>query len=662
MFSQLFQTVPDALIVVDDRGIIVMANQHAERLFGYEPGAMASIELEVLMPRSARDRHRVHRAGYMDNPRTRPMGASNMALTGQRLDGQQFPIEIALSPLDNEQGPRFLASVRDISETQRARQGVIRARYDALVARIGQLALETVNEEAVIAELPAMLAEALSVQQVAVAILAPDRKTIHVLASVGSELTGSTATEPAHLLRQALEDGTPILVDDLSSSYGVGHGWPGPAGHKGSLAVMPLLGRDRAIGALIARSTEPRRFDHDAQHLLRSVANLLAALLQRRLTEEQLAHSQRLEAIGQLTGGIAHDFNNLLTVVSGNLQLLEFEYSDRPGALDLIGSALRSVNRGAELTSKLLAFARRQRLQPLAVEPEPLLRDLEVMLRGALGDKIRLRVECEPRIPAVFADATQLDAALVNLALNARDAMPDGGDIQLRASERWVSVGEAGPELAAGHYVVFGVSDSGAGMPPEILARAVEPFFSTKPLGHGTGLGLSMVYGFVRQSDGYILINSRIGAGTTVEMFLPVAPDSFIAPVPVALPATDATGKRVLVVEDDPDVRTLAAAIVASLGYGVSAVASAADALELLRGDATFALLFSDVMLGEGMNGKELARAARKLRPGLAVLLASGYEDTPEDSAAGEVFELLRKPYRREQLSDGLRRQLRQKP
>ncbi len=656
MFPQLFEMVPDALIVVDDRGMIVLANHQAERLFGYPDGALTNVELELLMPKSARERHRMHRDNYMENPRTRPMGDSNMALTGQRLDGQQFPIEIALSPLEGDHGPRFLASVRDISESQRARQAVIRARYDALVGRLGQLALESIDETGVLSELPALLSDALGVAEVAVAIMAPDRRQVHVLASIGARDTEAAALDPDSLLRQAMQQGQPVLVDDIAIAQG--RGWPGLGESIGSLAIMPLPGRDRAIGALVVRSSEPRRFDHDAQHFLRSVANLLAALLQRRLTEEQLAHSQRLEAIGQLTGGIAHDFNNLLTVMSGYLQLLEIEYGEHPGAQELIGSALRSVTRGAELTSKLLAFARKQSLQPQAVDPEPLLRDLEVMLRGALGDKIRLRLECEPSIQAVFADATQLDAALVNLALNARDAMADGGEIHLRAGERWVAAAEASPELGAGHYVVFSVSDTGCGMTPEVAARAVEPFFSTKALGHGTGLGLSMVYGFVRQSEGYLRLDSSDGRGTTVEMFLPVAPAAENPVGSEPTPEVPVSGMRVLVVEDDAQLRQMVTAIVASLGYGVEAVSSGAEALALLREDAAFDILFSDVMLGDGINGKELARAALKLRPRLAVLLASGYDDVPEDSSTGPKFELLRKPYRREQLSDGLRRQL----
>jgi PAS domain S-box-containing protein len=661
--AQLFEIVPDALIVVDDSGRIVRANRQAEQLFGYAPSALTGLELEALIPEGARDRHRGHRAGYMSSPRTRPMGgSSNLSLIGQRLDGQQFPVEIALSPVNIDVGLCYLASVRDISETHRARQVVVRARHDALVARIGQLALEAADERLMIDELPALLAEALNVEAVGVLFLHPERGDVELLASVGLGDRGASLDMPDGALKRALSDGVPLIIEDLSVQAPDELSWLIPTDFSGSLAMMPLQGRDRALGALFARSSEPRRFDHDALHLLRSVANLLAALVLRRRTEEQLAHSQRLDAVGQLTGGVAHDFNNLLTILSGNLQLLEIECEDRPEANELIASAQRSVARGAELTAKLLAFARRQRLSPRAVRAQTLLHELERMLRGTLGDAIRLQVECGEDVPPAHVDATQLDTALLNLALNARDAMPRGGEISIQASERWIAVDEAGPELLAGHYVVFTVTDTGRGMSPETVTRAAEPFFTTKAVGHGTGLGLSMVHGFVHQSGGHLRIDSRLGYGTRVELYLPVAPSTAVETTAHSDPAfarsTAGQGETLLVVEDNTEVRNVAAAFLRAQGYRVLSVAGAEQALRHLQDDPAIALLFSDVMLGRGLNGEELARAARKIKPGLAVLLTTGYENVANEFPAGESFELLRKPYRHEQLAAMIRRQL----
>jgi nitrogen-specific signal transduction histidine kinase len=386
-------------------------------------------------------------------------------------------------------------------------------------------------------------------------------------------------------------------------------------------------------------------------HLLRSVANLLAALLQRRRTEDQLAHSQRLDAIGQLTGGIAHDFNNLLTVMSGNLQLLEADL-ERPDQRELVGSALRSASLGAELTAKLLAFARKQRLSPRGIEPAPLLRDIAGLLRRTLGEGVRLEVACSEALPPAFADPTQLDSALVNLALNARDAMPSGGEVTLSAHERWVTAGHVEPELQPGRYVVFSVADTGSGMPPEVLARAVDPFFTTKDSGRGSGLGLSMVYGFVVQSGGNLHIASRPGAGTRVDLYLPARGYAHAARPAASTPVARSRGQLVLVVEDEPEVRKVAESLLRSVGYRTLAVADAESALERLASEPGVEVLFSDVMLGPGMDGRRLADAALAVRPDLHVLLTSGYEESAQDGESAHP--LLRKPYRREQLAAAL--------
>jgi CheY-like chemotaxis protein len=292
------------------------------------------------------------------------------------------------------------------------------------------------------------------------------------------------------------------------------------------------------------------------------------------------------------------------------------------------------------------------------IVPARLLHDLEVMLRRTLGDSIRLKVECPETIPPAYADATQLDSALLNLALNSRDAMLRGGAITISVSERRIDTESSRQSLRPGHYIVFSVIDTGTGMTPEMVARAVEPFYTTKGIGRGSGLGLSMVYGFVEQSGGHLHIDSRLGYGTRVDVYLPVAREKAPAEVPVSSGIRLGAGERVLIVEDEEAVRDIAAAFVKSLGYSVHAVDSAAAALDYLATDSHVALLFSDVMLGSGMNGKELAQAVRQQRPQLPVLLTSGYEDTAMSAADTQDFELLRKPYRREDLALALQRNL----
>lgn len=657
VFSQLFESVPDALLVVGRDGRIELANENAERLFGYASGQLSGLSVEELVPAGVRERHRGHRERYMSQPRVRPMGGANMTLVGQRRDGQQFPVEIALSPLDSsDASSRYLASVRDISETQRARQALARARYDMVIARIGQLALASTDEESVIERLPGLLAEVMDVPVVAVVVVRGEEAVIR--AQTGLDDTGHGDSQWLSLedgpLQRMLRSGQPLLIQhpDLPDAPGP---WPVDAA---SAVLIPLLDHSRPMGALIALSFQPDRFDHDALQLLQQTGNLVSALLQRRRTEEQLAHAQRLEAIGQLTGGVAHDFNNLLTVLSGSLQLLEIECEGQQAAGEIIASALRSVERGTDLTSKLLAFARRQRLSPRVIDTGALLADLERMLSRTLGETIVLRIECQPGLPSLYADASQLESALVNLALNARDAMPAGGEIMISAQERWVTSESSAPEQRPGHYIAFTVADTGHGMSPAVVARAFEPFFTTKAIGRGSGLGLSMVYGFVSQSGGYMRIDSEPGQGARVELFLPVASaDSAVHEVHV--PDADARGSEaILLVEDEADVRAIGGAFLRSLGYQVVEVGSAADALDHLASREDFALIFSDVMLGGGMNGMELAQAAQALRPRIGVVLTSGYDDPSVQMESHHRFELLRKPYRREALAAAIRRNI----
>jgi CheY-like chemotaxis protein len=352
-------------------------------------------------------------------------------------------------------------------------------------------------------------------------------------------------------------------------------------------------------------------------------------------------------------------------VVSGNLQLLEAELPDRQDLQDIIVSALRAVDRGSGLTRRLLSFARRQSLQPRAVVPQPLLQELGVMLRRTLGEAIHVQIECAVDVPDLYADPNELDTALVNLALNARDAMPRGGRLDIGAREVAPDSGSNEWKLPPGRYVAIAVSDTGTGMSPDALAHVFEPFFTTKDAGKGSGLGLSMVYGFAAQSGGTITIDSRLGYGTRVELVLPAA-TADTAPAKAAndAQAGHADGNQaretILVVEDETDVRTIATRFLSAVGYDVIAVASAREALDLLIARPEVDLLFSDVVLGSGMDGTELAHEARRIRPELPILLASGYHGRGDTSpgGSGEASELLRKPYRREQLTDAIRRLL----
>lgn len=666
MFRDLIDAIPDALLVVDEHGDVVQANAQADRLFGHAPKGLIGRSIDALLPSESPGHTGAHRTRDMAQSHARLTGAGGQVLAGSRADGSTFPVEIALRPFDDPQGLRYLLTLRDISESQRARQALVRARYDAAVARFGQIALETAEESNILGNIPLLLADTLGVEIVALGFVADDRASIVIQRSVGLETAPHLVDALLDLrtpsLAQHLADGVAWVVDDIAALPAPPHADDDTTPLRGSAALVPLLDRNRAMGLVLAVSREGRHFDHDALHLLQSVANMASAVVQRRRSEDQLAHAQRLDAVGQLTGGIAHDFNNLLTVLSGSLQLLDDEVRDQPSASDLIASALRSIGRGAELTGKLLAFARRQQLAPEVVDVPALLHDLQRMLQRTLGDSIRLHLRCPPTLPAAYIDPVQLDAALVNLALNARDAMPRGGEIGIDASERIIGAQDETADLAAGHYLLVTVFDTGHGMAPETLARALEPFFTTKQAGRGSGLGLSMVYGFVKQSGGHMEIRSALGYGARVNLYLPVSAQGAARPADVssttARAATNAH-ETVLVVEDDSAVRNVTVAFLQRAGYAVLTAGSGAQALEQLDAHPQIALLFTDVHLGDSITGRDVARYARRRDPQLPILLTTGFEDDAVlRDARDDAFDLLRKPYRREQLASAVRRLL----
>ncbi|HEX2554707.1 MAG TPA: PAS domain-containing protein [Microvirga sp.] len=371
-------------------------------------------------------------------------------------------------------------------------------------------------------------------------------------------------------------------------------------------------------------------------------------LTEQRRMEERLRQAQRLETVGQLTGGIAHDFNNLLTVVMGNLDMLRRAKPDR--APRLIDNALAAVEQGRSLTSQLLAFSRRQPLKPDIVDLGQLVGGMRDMLAQSLRGDIVLEIDAAEGLWPVEVDPTQLQAALINLAANARDAMPRGGTFRIRAQNRFAQ------HEAMVEGVAIQVSDNGTGISPEDLARVFEPFFTTKPVGQGTGLGLAQVYGFVQQSGGHIDIMSEPGRGTVVTLVLPRASRDRPAPPAPSAGAETKAGHalRILLVEDNLQVAELAEALLTEQGHRVVRAATAPEALAVLRRDAAYDLVFSDLVMPGGMDGLELARTVRKLYPAMPILLATGYS-AEASRAQSEGYRLLSKPYQPAALTGAVR-------
>jgi CheY-like chemotaxis protein/two-component sensor histidine kinase len=370
-----------------------------------------------------------------------------------------------------------------------------------------------------------------------------------------------------------------------------------------------------------------------------------------------------MEAIGALTGGIAHDFNNLLAIVIGNLDILVERKKDDSDVKELGGEALDAALRGADLTQRLLAFARRQSLQPRQVDLNVLITDITKLLGRTIGQNIEITLDLEPNLAPVVVDPVQLDAALTNLATNARDAMPSGGSLIILTGNRRLDTDYAAEhaEVTVGDYAMVEVSDTGSGIEPEVLQRVFEPFFTTKPIGKGSGLGLSMVYGFIKQSGGHINVYSEPGIGTTFRLYLPQArlPDK--TPVATVAGAASAVGggETVLAVEDNASLRRVVVRQLKEMGYRVLEAENAVTAMSVLEREPVD-LLFTDVVMATGASGIELARDALKRWPRLKVLITSGFPETKlNGNGDGPIpARLLNKPYRKEDLALAVRETL----
>ena len=375
---------------------------------------------------------------------------------------------------------------------------------------------------------------------------------------------------------------------------------------------------------------DPIRDDNGA---LVGFAKVTRDLSEKRAIEEQLRQSQKMEAVGQLTGGLAHDFNNLLTGISGSLEMMQMRIAQgRMADFERYALAAQgAVKRAAALTHRLLAFARRQTLDPRPTNANRLLTSLEELVRRTVGPDITVEVVGASGLWPTLVDSNQLENAILNLCINARDAMPEGGKLTIETANKWIDERAARRhDLPIGQYVSICVTDTGVGMTPEVIEKAFDPFFTTKPIGEGTGLGLSMIYGFARQSGGQVRIYSEVGEGTTMCIYLPRhaedAPPEENVELPLSLDAVG-EGEVVLVIDDDPTIRMLVAEVLADLGYAVIEAVDGPGGLKVLESNAKVDLLITDVGLPGGMNGRQVADAARVNRPSLKVLFITGYAE-----------------------------------
>jgi PAS domain S-box-containing protein len=624
-FRLVVESAPSAMVMIGPSGSIEMVNAQTERMFGYQRGELLGQRIEMLIPDRFKAHHPTLRGAFFGNPESRPMGAGR-DLYGLKKDGSEFPIEIGLNPIETEDGKMVLSAIVDLTERKR-----IDAALEDSLKRF-RLVIESAPSAMV------MIGPSGSIEMV-------NAQTERMFGYQREELLGQR-------IEMLIPDRFKAHHPTLRGAF-FGNPESRPMGAGRDLYGLKKDGGEFPIEiGLNPIETE------DGKMVLSAIVDLT----ERRDIEQQLRESQKMEAIGQLTGGIAHDFNNLLAVVQGNLELIGEKAGDDPEIGEMTADALSAVARGATLTHQLLAFSRRQPLAPQIVHLDSLVSNLTKLLRRTVEETIEIKTQIPPDLWPARIDPSQLQNALLNLAVNARDAMPNGGTLILEAANKILdetyTVHQV--DLSPGPYVLLTVSDTGVGMPKEIVDRVIEPFFTTKPVGQGTGLGLSMVYGFLKQSGGHLNIYSEVGIGTTVSLYLPRAEVATAGPVtgtPGQMAPKGAQDEVILVLEDDDMVRRFAVRVLTGLGYRTIQAANGPEALELMESADRIDLLLTDVVLPRGLNGPVVAERARIGRPNLKVLFMSGYtqDAIANNGMLDQGVNLLTKPFLKADLATKIR-------
>jgi PAS domain S-box-containing protein len=617
----VLDTAVDGMILIDAQGIVLMFNPACERLFGYGAAEVLGQNVKMLMPAPFRVEHDRYLENYHRTGERKIIGIGR-EVVGRRKDGTTFPMDLSVGEAKHDGRSTFVGIIRDITERQRTEQEVRRA-----AARL-RAVLDTAVDGV---------------------ILIDARGRVLMFNPACERLFGYGAGE---VLGQNVKMLMPSPYRDEHDRYIDSYRRTG---------VRKIIGIGReVVGQRKDGTTFPMDLSvGEAKQEGETVfVGIIHDITERKRTEEQLVQAQKMETVGQLSGGIAHDFNNLLTVIIGNADELSEALRARPDLKQLSDAIISCGQSGAELTRRLLAFGRRQTLQPALIDCNRMIGNMQNLLRRTLREDVEIRTMLDQTLVAAFADPGQLESAILNLALNAQDAMPGGGCLTLSTADAALDrdYTREHPEVTAGQYVMVAITDDGTGMTPEVKERAFEPFYTTKEVGKGSGLGLSMVYGFVKQSNGHVAIYSEPGLGTTVRLYLPVAN---AAPAATGLEDAEAATEEasaaatVLVTEDDPFVRGYAVAALRALGYRVVTAADGHEALAHLNKGVQPDVLFTDIVMPGGMSGWELARQAQQLQPGLKVLFTSGYAlDTLIERGRLEPGTvILNKPYRKAELA-----------
>jgi PAS domain S-box-containing protein len=616
-FRLVVEAAPNAMVMINAAGPIEMVNAQAERVFGYARAEMLGHPVEMLVPDRFHGKHPGLRTAFFADPRSRPMGAGR-DLYGRRKDGSEFPVEIGLNPIETDEGTMVLSAIVDISARKRQEERfrrVVEAAPNAMVMIGAAGQIEMVNAQAE-----------------------------RVFGYARAEMLG----QPVEMLvPERLRKKHPVLraaffADPRSRPMGAGR---------------DLYGlRKDGTQFPVEIGLNPIETDEGPM-----VLSAIVDIADRVQLEAQLRQAQKMEAVGRLTAGVAHDFNNLLQAMMGGLELLKDRVGTDPTSSQLLAMSIDAAQRGARLTHHLLAFSRIQVLRPSAIDIAALLRQAVAMLGRTLGPSIVIRAAEDDAGLHAFADPVQLEACILNLAINARDAMRAGGTLTIRAYRTQVGPSLASETLPQGDYAVLAVEDTGVGIPQDVLDKVFEPFFTTKGVGEGSGLGLPMVLGFARQSGGDVRITSAPGQGTRVEVFVPRA--NVMPPEPpVATGHAMATGQKnrlggighVLLVDDAPDVLVTLGAFLEGAGFQVTKAHSADDALRIIASPLPLLAIVTDYAM-PGMSGAELMLQVAQIRPELPGLLVTGYPGIEGLDDLPDRVQVLRKPFLRAELLERMR-------
>ena len=607
---RLLDSAPDAMVIAGHDGKIVLVNSQTEKLFGYRREELLGQPVEVLVPERFWGMHRKYRERYMESPQARPMGAGN-ELFGLKKDGTEFPVEISLSPQITEEGVLVSSTIRDVTERKRVEEALRQSE----------------------ANFRAMVEGTYGVYRAT-----PEGKLLMVNGALVKMLGYASSEEvlALGLATDIFEEGeyTPLLFDQ-------------PGRQKQFAKTEAHWRRKDGSGLAVEISGRPVKDDSGKVLYFEVIAEDVSHM---RGVEQRLRHVQKMEAIGRLAGGIAHDFNNVLGVIVAYSEMLVEKLNDDEELFPLVLSITKAVERGGTLTRQLLAFSRQQVLEPQVMSLGDYLGSIKVMLARVIGEDLDLRIRTSDAQARVKVDPTQIEQVIMNLVVNARDAMPQGGRLTIETSE--VEIDEdycsRNPEARIGRHVMLAVSDTGCGMPPEVLSRIFEPFFTTKEQGKGTGLGLATIYGIVKQSGGHITVYSEVGRGTTFKIYLPATLEESAHREALASEKIAPRGvETILVVEDEESLRAVTREYLANKGYQVLVAENFEQAVEAAADSARHIdLLMTDVVL-PGASGPKLAERLSASRPDMKVLFVSGY--TADALVHGDLhrtdFAFLSKPF-----------------